>query len=56
MRAGRPGQNTTEYFLLLCAMLTVFGVVGGFLKSYTPLLMERAFALIVDAALQLALP
>lgn len=52
----RPGQNTTEYFLLLCAMLTVLGIVANFLKNYIPMLMDRAFELIVDAALQLALP
>ena len=56
MRRLRPGQNTTEYFLLLCALLVVFGLVGSFLKSYIPKLMDRAFELILDAALSLALP
>ncbi|MCX5795228.1 MAG: hypothetical protein NTY77_07035 [Elusimicrobia bacterium] len=56
MRGRRPGQNTTEYFLLLCSMLVVFGLVGSFLKSYIPKLMDHAFELILDAALNLALP
>jgi hypothetical protein len=56
MRRLRKGQNTTEYFLLMCAMLAVFGLVGSFIKDYIPKLMDRAFEMIVDAALSLALP
>jgi hypothetical protein len=56
MRGWRPGQNTTEYFLLLCAMLTVFGLVGTFIKNYIPQLLDRALDLILNAALSLALP
>jgi hypothetical protein len=56
MRRLRRGQNTTEYFLLLCAMLVVFGLVGNFIKNYIPKLMDRAFEMTVDAALSLALP
>jgi hypothetical protein len=53
---GRRGQNTTEYCLLLCALLVVFGLVASFLKNYIPKLADRAFELIVNAALSLALP
>jgi hypothetical protein len=56
MRRLRPGQNTTEYFLLLCSLLVVFGLVASFLKSYIPKLMDNAFDLIINAAMSLALP
>jgi len=55
-QALRPGQNTTEYLLLMAAVLVVFNVVAFKLKSYLPELTERLLDLIVRAALSLAMP
>jgi hypothetical protein len=56
MRRSRSGQSATEYIILLSAVLVVFNIVALTLRRYIPQLTERLLNLIVDTALNLALP
>lgn len=53
---SRRGQNTTEYLLLLCAMVMLSQVAYKFLSGYIPVLTERVIDLILTTALSLAAP
>lgn len=56
MKGSSRGQNTVEYMLLLCLMVTVTMVTATFLKKYMPQLTEQLLELIIDTAIEMASP
>lgn len=53
---GSRGQASTEYLMLLCAVLTVSVMTGTFLSRYGQDLAERVADHLLEAAIQLAAP
>ena len=56
MGRGRRGQSTTEYMMLLCAVVALAAISGGAIQKYLPQVTERLLDAILSAALQLASP
>ena len=53
-RAGRRGQVSVEYMLLLCSVVLVVSLVGYFLKNYEDALVDKIGDKILKAIFILA--
>lgn len=53
---GRRGQAAVEYLLLLCSVLCMSLLTGGFLARYGRELTDRMAEKLLDAAIQLSQP
>ena len=53
---GRRGQSSTEYLLLLCSVVMVTALVGGFVQKYIPQILAHLLDLILSTALEMARP